>query len=56
MNVPPLPAISEANVVAETGVVRAHDASGVWRFREFLPAGYSEIVTMAEGNTLSCGD
>ncbi len=27
------------------------DASGVWRFREFLPRGYSEIVTMAEGNT-----
>ncbi len=27
------------------------DASGVWRFREFLPDGYSEIVTMAEGNT-----
>ncbi len=27
------------------------DASGVWRFREFLPGGYSEIVTMAEGNT-----
>lgn len=27
------------------------DASGVWRFREFLPSGYSEIVTMAEGNT-----
>ncbi len=26
------------------------DASGVWRFREFLPDGYSEIVTMAEGN------
>ena len=27
------------------------DASGVWRFREFLPAGYSEPVTMGEGNT-----
>src|SRR5271166_2263755 len=27
------------------------DASGVWRFREFLPGGYAEIVTMAEGNT-----
>lgn len=27
------------------------DASGVWRFREFLPGGYSEIVTLAEGNT-----
>ncbi len=27
------------------------DASGVWRFREFLPDGYSEPVTMAEGNT-----
>jgi threonine synthase len=26
------------------------DASGVWRFREFLPGGYSEIVTMGEGN------
>ena len=26
------------------------DASGVWRFREFLPNGYDEIVTMAEGN------
>ena len=27
------------------------DASGVWRFREFLPGRYSEIVTLAEGNT-----
>src|SRR5208282_4648674 len=27
------------------------DASGVWRFREFLPSGYSEIVTLSEGNT-----
>lgn len=27
------------------------DLSGVWRFREFLPGGYSEIVTMGEGNT-----
>ena len=26
------------------------DLSGVWRFREFLPNGYSEVVTMAEGN------
>jgi threonine synthase len=26
------------------------DASGVWRFREFLPGGYSEIVTLSEGN------
>jgi threonine synthase len=26
------------------------DSSGVWRFREFLPNGYSEIVTMGEGN------
>jgi threonine synthase len=26
------------------------DASGVWRFREFLPGGYSEYVTMSEGN------
>jgi threonine synthase len=26
------------------------DASGVWRFREFLPSCYSEFVTMAEGN------
>ncbi len=26
------------------------DLSGVWRFREFLPDGYSEIVTMGEGN------
>ena len=26
------------------------DTSGVWRFREFLPGGYSEIVTMSEGN------
>jgi len=26
------------------------DISGVWRFREFLPGGYSEIVTMGEGN------
>ena len=26
------------------------DVSGVWRFREFLPSGYSEIVTMGEGN------
>ncbi len=27
------------------------DASGVWRFREFLPNGYREIVTLGEGNT-----
>jgi threonine synthase len=27
------------------------DVSGVWRFREFLPGGYSDIVTLAEGNT-----
>ncbi len=26
------------------------DLSGVWRFREFLPNGYSEIVTLGEGN------
>jgi threonine synthase len=26
------------------------DVSGVWRFREFLPSGYSEIVTLGEGN------
>jgi threonine synthase len=26
------------------------DLSGVWRFREFLPDGYSEIVTLGEGN------
>ena len=26
------------------------DASGVWRFREFLPSCYSDVVTMAEGN------
>ena len=26
------------------------DVSGVWRFREFLPNGYAEIVTMGEGN------
>jgi len=26
------------------------DVSGVWRFREFLPDGYSEVVTMGEGN------
>jgi threonine synthase len=26
------------------------DVSGVWRFREFLPNGYSDIVTMGEGN------
>ena len=26
------------------------DSSGVWRFREFLPNGYTEIVTMGEGN------
>ncbi len=26
------------------------DASGVWRFREFLPAYDTEIVTMGEGN------
>jgi threonine synthase len=29
----------------------ARDVSGVWRFREFLPGGYAEIVTMGEGNT-----
>ena len=28
----------------------SRDTSGVWRFREFLPCGYSEIVTMGEGN------
>lgn len=27
------------------------DVSGVWRFREFLPNGYSELVTMGEGNS-----
>jgi threonine synthase len=27
------------------------DLSGVWRFREFLPDGYSRVVTMGEGNT-----
>ena len=26
------------------------DISGVWRFREFLPNGYDEIVSMGEGN------
>jgi threonine synthase len=26
------------------------DVSGVWRFREFLPDCYSEVVTMGEGN------
>ena len=26
------------------------DVSGVWRFREFLPNGYAEVVTMGEGN------
>ena len=26
------------------------DVSGVWRFREFLPNDYDEIVTMGEGN------
>jgi threonine synthase len=29
----------------------ACDRSGVWRFREFLPGNYEEVVTMAEGNT-----
>ena len=27
------------------------DVSGVWRYREFLPNCYSDIVTMSEGNT-----
>jgi threonine synthase len=27
------------------------DLSGVWRFRECLPGGYFEIVTMGEGNS-----
>jgi len=27
------------------------DVSGVWRFREFLPNGYSDIVSLGEGNT-----
>jgi threonine synthase len=27
------------------------DASGVWRFREFLPQGYGEVISLAEGNT-----
>jgi threonine synthase len=26
------------------------DLSGVWRFREFLPNDYDQVVTMAEGN------
>ena len=29
---------------------KPQDASGVWRFREFLPR-YDEVVTLAEGNT-----
>ena len=28
----------------------SRDVSGVWRFREFLPDCYSDIVTMGEGN------
>ena len=28
----------------------SRDLSGVWRFREFLPNEYDEIVTMGEGN------
>lgn len=28
----------------------ARDASGVWRFREFLPDSYEEVVTLGEGN------
>lgn len=27
------------------------DVSGVWRFREFLPGGYSDVVSMGEGNS-----
>ena len=27
------------------------DRSGVWRFREFLPSGYEQVITMEEGNT-----
>jgi threonine synthase len=27
------------------------DASGVWRFREFLPGGYHEVISLGEGNT-----
>jgi threonine synthase len=27
------------------------DRSGVWRFREFLPNEYQQVITMAEGNT-----
>lgn len=27
------------------------DRSGVWRFREFLPNDYDQVVTIAEGNT-----
>jgi threonine synthase len=27
------------------------DASGVWRFREFLPDGYREVISLGEGNT-----
>lgn len=27
------------------------DASGVWRFREFLPGNYAEVVSLGEGNT-----
>jgi threonine synthase len=26
------------------------DRSGVWRFREFLPNDYTQVITMAEGN------
>ncbi len=29
----------------------SEDASGVWRFREFLPEGYREVISLGEGNT-----
>ena len=29
----------------------SRDTSGVWRFREFLPGGYNEVITLSEGNT-----
>jgi len=55
-----LEVVVEAPAVAPDDLKRAwlqrkcsydpRDISGVWRFRDFLSGGYSEIVTMGEGN------
>lgn len=44
------PAVLKRIWLERRGSYRPHDVSGVWRFREFLPGGYSDVVTMGEGN------